>query len=82
LIQLIARAGSYRDSSGDDQVFVVNETHGTWRAAREIPGTATLNGGGFATAFSVSCAPAGNCAAGGSYTDNNGRQQAFVVSRR
>jgi len=27
----------------------------------------------------VSCASAGNCSAGGSYTDSSGHQQAFVV---
>jgi hypothetical protein len=29
----------------------------------------------------VSCAPAGNCAAGGSYTDSHGHSQAFVASQ-
>jgi hypothetical protein len=34
-----------------------------------------------ASVKSVSCAPAGNCAAGGFYTDRSGHSQAFVVSQ-
>lgn len=46
--------------------FVVSETNGTWGDAVTVPGTATLN--------SISCAAAGECAAGGGY------YKAFVVS--
>src|SRR5215468_1300949 len=53
---------------------------GTWRTAREIPGTAALNKGD-AEAKSVSCASAGNCTAGGWYTDSRGAPQAFIVNR-
>jgi hypothetical protein len=35
---------------------------------------------GVAVLWSVSCASAGNCSAGGDYTDGAGRQQAFVVA--
>jgi hypothetical protein len=73
--------GSYTDPSGNEQAFVVNEINGIWRTAREVPGTATLNEGGNAAVLSVSCATAGNCSAGGSYTDSSGRGQAFVVNR-
>jgi len=31
--------------------------------------------------LSVSCAPAGNCSAGGYYTNKSGHWQAFVVSQ-
>jgi len=72
-------AGNYADGSGHQQVFVVDEKNGTWGTAREAPGTATLNKGGFASFDSVSCATAGNCGASGFYTDGTG-QQAFVVS--
>ena len=47
--------------------FVVSETKGRWGNAIEVPGTATLN--------AISCAEAGECAAGGGY------YQAFVVSQ-
>jgi hypothetical protein len=73
--------GRYTDSSGRIQVFVVSQVNGTWHTAIEVPGTAALNRGGFADIFSVSCASAGNCSAGGRYLDSSGHFQAFVVSQ-
>ena len=70
--------GYYRDSSGAHQAFVVGETNGTWDSAEEVPGTATLNVGGSANAYTISCSSAGNCGAGGSYSDSSGAHQAFV----
>lgn len=70
--------GSYRDGSGHYQAFVVSETGDLWLKAHEVPGTATLNKGGHAAVNSISCGAAGDCAAGGFYT--NGGRQAFVVS--
>ena len=75
-----AAGGSYTDSSGNSQAFVASETSGTWGKAKEVPGTAALNTGGGAAVESVSCASAGNCAAGGFYTDSSGHDQAFVVN--
>jgi hypothetical protein len=72
--------GQYTDASGDIQAFVVGETGGTWGTAIEVPGTAALNEGGDALISSVSCATAGNCSAGGQYTDASGDWQALVVS--
>ncbi len=76
-----AAAGGYNDGSGHRQAFVASDTNGTWHAAIEVPGTGTLNKGGGAGVLSVSCASAGSCAAGGSYTDRSGHQQAFVASQ-
>jgi hypothetical protein len=73
--------GFYSDSPDHVQVFVVSQAGGTWGKTEEIPGTATLNKGGDAQVNSVSCAPAGTCSAGGSYTDSSGHSQAFVVSK-
>ncbi len=73
--------GWYKDASGHQQVFVVSEVKGTWHTAIETPGTATLNKGGYAQVRSVSCASAGNCGAGGLYTDSSGHTQAFVVNQ-
>src|SRR6266851_5234357 len=70
--------GSYHDSSGGQQVFVVSQVSGFWHTARQVPGTAALNTGGSAYVYSVSCASAGNCSAGGSYF--TGYSHAFVVS--
>jgi len=72
--------GYYTDISGDEQAFVASETAGTWSAAQEAPGTATLNAGGAAQIYALSCPSAGNCSAGGAYQDAAGFQQAFVVS--
>jgi hypothetical protein len=72
--------GYYKDSSGHYQAFVISQVHGTWHSAKEVPGTAALNQGGHAAIKSVSCASAGNCIAGGHYTDSSGHDQALVVS--
>jgi hypothetical protein len=73
--------GTYPDSSGHLQAFVVSQAHGTWGTAIKVPGTAALNTGGGAQILSVSCASAGNCSAGGTYADSSGHGQAFVVSQ-
>src|SRR5215472_2288644 len=67
-----AAGGGYDDRSGHGQAFVASERNGTWRKAIEVPGTAALNVGGSAVVDSVSCGLAGNCAAGGFYTDRSG----------
>src|SRR6266699_3172026 len=72
--------GYYIDYYGHWQGFVVSEVNGTWNAAIGVPGTATLNRGWHAQGNSVSCGAAGNCGAGGVYTDNSQHWQAFVVS--
>jgi hypothetical protein len=73
-------AGGLYGGKGGNQAFVVSEVNGRWGKAIEVPGTAALNKNGFAEVTSVSCASAGNCAAGGSYTDGAIHGQAFVVS--
>jgi hypothetical protein len=74
-----AAGGWYTDSSNATQAFVVDETAGSWGTAQEVPGSATLNARGFAKVYTLSCASAGNCAAGGVYTDSSRHYQAFVV---
>jgi hypothetical protein len=73
-------SGYYTDSSGRQQAFVTNETHGAWGTAEQVPGTAALNDDGLAEATSVSCASPGNCSAGGNYASTPHRQQVFVVN--
>ncbi|HSZ28388.1 MAG TPA: putative Ig domain-containing protein, partial [Pseudonocardiaceae bacterium] len=73
--------GSYTDSSGNSQVWVADEVNGTWGSAEEIPGTSTLNQTGYADLYSVSCAPAGTCSAGGEYQDSSGNIQALVAGQ-
>jgi hypothetical protein len=56
---------------------------GSWGKAIEVPGLAALNTGGDASVTAVSCPSAGNCAAGGDYSDRHGAlDQGFVVSER
>src|SRR5262249_8287943 len=60
-------AGSHYAALCRSEGFVVSEQNGRWGAAIAVPGLGTLNAGGLAQLFSVSCASAGNCAAGGFY---------------
>jgi hypothetical protein len=71
-------AGGFYFSSDGSHAFVVDEKNGVWGPAIEVPGTEALGSGG-ANVSSVSCAGAGNCAAGGMYVDATDRWQAFVV---
>jgi hypothetical protein len=77
-----AAGGTYLDSSGHQPAFVVSEQNGARRKAIEVPGSGMLNKGGAAGVESVSCASAGNCAAGGYYEHSSVNLQAFVVSER
>ena len=77
-----AIGGDYLDGASHRQAFVGTERNGDWEAAQEVPGTAALNGGGNAQVESVSCASAGNCAAGGYYEGSGGGREAFVVSEK
>src|SRR6185437_9310463 len=77
-----ATGGEYKDLAGRYQAFVASERHGAWRAAIEVPGTGALNKGGNAQVSSMSCTSAGDCVAGGWYTDGFGHQQAFVATQR
>jgi hypothetical protein len=74
-------AGQYNDSSHHYQALVASQVNGTWHTAIEVPGTAALNAGGFAGAFPLSCASAGNCAAGGFYEDGSGHFHGFLASQ-
>ena len=71
--------GFYADASGHLQAFVAGEVRGVWGKAQQVPGTAALNKGGDAGIFSVSCASAGDCSAGGHYRDAFRRGQVFVA---
>src|SRR5215469_17575964 len=53
---------------------------GTWSNAMEV--AAGLNQGDEAQLNSVSCASAGNCSAGGYYTNSGEQVQAFVISQK
>ena len=74
-----AAGGYYLDGSSHHQLFVVDETSGTWGQAQEVPNISVLNVGGDADLYSISCPAAGSCSAGGGYTDGSSVAQAFVV---
>ena len=73
--------GVYLDTATTPQAFVVTQTGGTWGKAEEVPGTAALNVGGYATVNSVSCGSAGNCTAGGHYQGGASGNQAFIATQ-
>jgi len=75
-------AGRFYENSSGSQAFVVNEVHGIWQRAIEVPGIRALNQGGHAQIYSLSCSSAGNCSAGGyyEYRDGFSDTQAFVVN--
>jgi len=74
-----AAGGYYYDRSRHLQVFVASENNGVWGTAIQVPGLAALSKGRGAFFSAVSCAPAGTCAAGGTYTDASGHAQGFVT---
>ena len=53
-----------------------------WAGAIPLPGLSALDRGQPADPEALSCAAAGDCAIGGSYTDAAGRTQAFVAAER
>ena len=76
-----AAGGFYRYGDSHQMGFVVSERNGRWAQAIEVPGLAALNGGRYASVYSVSCASAGNCVAGGTYADRR-HYQGFVVDEK
>jgi hypothetical protein len=57
------------------QAFVIDERHGFWGPAQQVPGTADRNINHFATVNSVSCTAPGECTAVGYYSTPDGRHQ-------
>jgi len=67
-----AASGSYITTDNVRLAFVVNEVNGSWGNAHHVPGIATLAQGHVSDTTSVSCASAGNCAAGGFFFGAHG----------
>jgi hypothetical protein len=72
--------GYYGDANGQFQPFVASERNGRWTTL-EVPVIGLANSGN-ADTISVSCPTASSCGAGGYYTDDSNRGQAFVVNER
>jgi hypothetical protein len=79
-----AAGGYYFDRPDHHTWFVAVERNGRWGTAIQVPGLKALDKGTdgvdvSSNDFSVSCTPAGTCAAGGQYTDASGHDQGFVT---
>jgi hypothetical protein len=74
--------GFYWDVNSHQQGLVVTERNGSWGKAMEVPGLGRLNAGENAEVDSLSCAGAGDCSAGGQYTDSKRKVEAFVANER
>jgi hypothetical protein len=72
--------GTYNVSAIRQGVFVANEVHGRWTAAKELSGIKALSHGYVAQAGHVSCPSLGNCATGGSFAPTASDYQAFVAT--
>ena len=73
-------AGRYAaGGAGQEQPFVVSQTHGSWGAPEQVAGAGPLSLPSYEPVW-VSCGTAGGCSAAGSYTDSTGHQQVFVAS--
>jgi hypothetical protein len=81
-----AATANYSDEVGNQYPYLASQVNGTWGQAVKVPGMAALGQGGQGQVFSVSCASARSCSAGGLSGANNGFDvggggQPFVVSR-
>jgi hypothetical protein len=70
--------GFYTVAGGHLELFVAAERAGTWGKAIALPGLVSHNPGGGGQLYSLSCASAGNCSAGGYYLNAAFREFAFV----
>jgi hypothetical protein len=67
------------DNVDASAVFVASQVHGTWTAARPIPGLAALSHGAPAVVTTMSCAAPGDCATGGYYAKPDGNEHAWLA---
>ncbi len=74
--------GQYQDAGGSNEPLVATESNGDWGQARELtlPANATTSSSQYAGMYGISCTSAGECAAGGTYTDGGGTNQAMGVN--
>lgn len=72
-----AIAGTYTDARAAAQVFVASATHGVWSAGEELPGSRSLNGGGWATLAGLSCRGA-ECTLAAQMADHAGPNSLYV----
>lgn len=76
-----AATGTFRNANGDDEVFVMASTNGTWADATAIAFDAGIqNTTPDARPYTVSCGSAGNCVAGGYFRNASFGYEAFTVT--
>src|SRR5439155_829835 len=73
-------AGSYNDSSGNQQGLLLTETAGTWATGVEVSLPASAASSPNVSLRSVSCASAGNCSAVADYYDSLGHRQRLLLT--
>ena len=74
--------GFYTDAGHHAHPFIAPDIDSTWGQGTEVPGlTSAAPVATAASVLSVSCPAAGDCSAGGFYTDDNQHEQAFVFSQ-
>lgn len=74
-----AAGGIYTDGGYDNTAFVVSRKGGVWGKSLRLGGVNGLSPGPSVGIDQISCSSAGNCGAGGFYTDAAGGQEAFVA---
>lgn len=76
-------AGTYIDSSGNDQGLLLDESSGEWTPSKAgLPPNGSVTAGGQPPAIQgLSCWAAGNCAAVGIYGDTHGSPQGWLLTQ-
>ena len=78
-----AAGGSFTDANGNTQALILSETNGVWGTGQEVmlPSNAeTTPTDQTADIYSLSCPAAGNCVAGGAYTDTAENNDSLLVT--
>jgi hypothetical protein len=77
--------GNFTDAATNQQVFVADETGGTWGQAQALPGLEALNLSGHAETVAISCRAPGNCSTGGTFSglfDGALNTESYVADER
>jgi hypothetical protein len=75
-----AAGGSYLNSAGHEELFLISRSKGHWGKAREMPGLKSLNQGAHSQLYALSCGSAGNCAGVGFYQDSGSSEFAYRIT--
>jgi len=73
--------GVFQDNANRHQPFVLTETAGSWGQAGRVSGSTAFTSSTETSIAALSCASAGNCVAGGSYSSGVSDDQAYVLTQ-